>query len=116
MQHAACMHSYSSSHITLERVLVTTTAEPLPIFRPKMQAISCYEKLRLQNIERNLNFLKELGLDTTVTTVPASKASRQKRKIEFEEPSGDFRRSSRVASLLMKVSYKEVGEILTFVW
>lgn len=74
-----------------------------------MQSVSCYERLRLQNIERNQLFLKNLGLETTVSTIAERKQSKAKRKIETIDDSFDTRRSHRIANIPALISYKEVG-------
>jgi hypothetical protein len=35
-----------------------------------MQILSCYEKLRLENIVRNQQFLEEIGLGSTAIVIP----------------------------------------------
>ena len=74
----------------------------------EMQTISCYEKLRLQNIERNQLFLRQLGLESIVA-VPDAKDSRPKRKLEVTEEPSDLRRSHRLASFPATTSFEEVS-------
>lgn len=83
-----------------------------------MQPVSCYERLRLQNIERNQLFLKNLGLETNVSTIAEGKQSKAKRKIETIEDSFDARRSHRIANIPALTSYKEVGSFFqnSIVW
>ena len=72
----------------------------------KMQ-VSRYERLRLENIERNQNFLKNLGIETAKPAAPALKSARPKRKVEEEISFVDVRRSTRVANLVTAATYKE---------
>ena len=74
-------------------------------------SVSRYEKLRLENIERNQNFLKNLGIDTAKPEIIAIKSVRPKRKIEEEISYVDVRRSSRVANLTIAATYKEVNSL-----
>jgi hypothetical protein len=74
-----------------------------------MQSVSCYERLRQQNIERNQLFLKNLGLETIVSAIPDRKQSKPKRKIETVDDSFDARRSHRIANIPPVTSYREVS-------
>ena len=77
----------------------------------EMPIISCYEKLRLQNIERNQLFLRQLGLENIVA-VPDAKDSRPKRKLEVTEEPTDLRRSHRLACSPATTSFEEVSVAL----
>ena len=77
-----------------------------------MQSVSCYERLRLQNIERNQLFLKNLGLESTVSAIPERKQSKTKRKIETFDDSFDARRSHRIANIPAVTSYREVDSFV----
>ena len=95
-------------HLPETTTFTTTSKKMSSNVASNMQSISCYERLRLQNIERNQKFLKELGLEVTNVTAPKLITSRPKRKIDTEVPFGDVRRSSRVANLLAVTDYTEV--------
>ena len=75
-RHCCCDGQSSSGNITSMMMSSHVASD--------MQSISCYERLRLQNIERNQKFLKELGLEITIVTAPVLKPSRPKRKIDVE--------------------------------
>lgn len=76
-----------------------------------LQSVSCYERLRLENIERNQIFLKKLGLETGASTIPDKRQNRSKRKIEVSEDLFDARRSHRIANISAVTSYREVGSL-----
>ena len=67
------------------------------------------EKLRLQNIERNQQFLEQIGLSPPVKRETTASTRKPKRKVEPPRlPPAEFlRRSNRVATLGTTISYKE---------
>ena len=67
------------------------------------------EKLRLQNIERNQQFLQQIGLSPPVKRETTVSTRKPKRKVEPPPlPPAEFlRRSNRVAILGTTISYKE---------
>ena len=75
-----------------------------------MSGLSDYEKLRLDNIERNRQFLAQIGLEPNKMGSSSSSSSSPKKRRKAESlslPPDEFlRRSSRVAQL-GNVSYKE---------
>lgn len=77
------------------------------------QNISDYEKLRLENIERNEQFLKQIGLSPSSSGINSSTGTKgatkkaAKRKLPSSPDDYLLRRSTRVANLETTVSYKE---------
>ena len=71
--------------------------------------ISDYEKVRLQNIQRNEQYLQQIGIEKkrAVTQTKVSKPKKVRLDVEDAELSS-IRRSSRVAQLQV-VSYTEVS-------
>ena len=62
-----------------------------------MHVMSCYEKLRLQNIERNQLFMKQLGFETIAPASAEIREKKAKRKLDDVDIAFELRRSSRLA-------------------
>jgi len=74
-----------------------------------MSGLSDYEKLRLENIERNRQFLAQIGLESNELRASSSSSSSSKKRRKAEPLPDEYavRRSDRVALAQVKVSYKE---------
>ena len=64
-----------------------------------VHVMSCYEKLRLQNIERNQLFMKQLGFETAAPLAAEIRERKAKRKVEEIDTVVELRRSHRLASV-----------------
>ena len=74
------------------------------------QGLSQYERIRLQNIERNLQFLKSIGLESKLTYKLASPStSRTKEKTETANTDFLVRKSERIAKT-QPVNYGDVSK------
>ena len=71
--------------------------------------MSCYEKLRLQNIERNQLFMKQLGFDTTAPVPAEIREKKAKRKVEDIDTAFELRRSHRLACVPAVIHDTEVS-------
>lgn len=71
--------------------------------------VSDYERRRIANIQRNNQYLEELGINARISTARSDggKKSKKRKMVELVESAQPTRRSSRVASLA-PISYKEV--------
>lgn len=71
--------------------------------------VSDYERQRIANIQRNNQYLEELGINARISAARSDggKKSKKRKMVEEVELVQPTRRSSRVASLA-PISYKEV--------
>jgi hypothetical protein len=74
-----------------------------------VHVMSCYEKLRLQNIERNQLFMKQLGFEPAAPIAAEIKEKKAKRKVEHLDYTYELRRSHRLASVPALIHVTEVS-------
>lgn len=74
-----------------------------------MHVMSCYEKLRLQNIERNQLFMKQLGFETLAPVSAEIREKKAKRKLDDIDTAFELRRSSRIACVPAVIHINEVS-------
>lgn len=74
-----------------------------------MHVMSCYEKLRLQNIERNQLFMKQLGFETIAPASAEIREKKAKRKLDDVDIAFELRRSSRLAYVPAVIHDTEVS-------